>query len=90
MRSKPFILIVDDDPLNATLLAEYFDSDAYGIRVANHGQECLQVLDETPPDLILLDIMMPEINGYEVCRRIRKHPACQNTAVLFITALSDR
>ena len=86
---KGNILIVDDDPLNVELLVDKIGAGPYQITTADSGSACLQVLQTQSPDLILLDIMMPEMNGYEVCRCIKSNPATANIPVLFITALTD-
>lgn len=70
MRSDYKILIVDDDPMNIDILMDDLE-DLYTLRSAESGEEALQIIPEFRPDLILLDIMMSGIDGYEVCRRIR-------------------
>ncbi len=87
--SKQRILIVDDEPINIKLLWEIVQQD-YEVSVATNGREALRLArSKNPPDLILLDIMMPEIDGYEVCRRLKADPATQNIPVIFITAKSE-
>ena len=87
--SKPVILIVDDTPANIRVLAESL-RNAYRIRVATSGKEALDLIAHLgPPDLMLLDVMMPEMDGYEVCRRIKADPATRNVPVIFVTARSD-
>ena len=79
------LLIADDEPGNIKILLELLRSE-YKIRVANHGQKVLKIaLSEEPPDLILLDVMMPELDGYEVCRRLKSDPRTQKIPVIFIT-----
>jgi diguanylate cyclase (GGDEF)-like protein len=86
---KPLVLIVDDQVSNVKLLAAILGDD-YRIRVATTGFDALQLVDKAPqPDLILLDIMMPDMDGYEVCRRLKGNPATQNIPVIFVTALSS-
>lgn len=70
MRSDYKILIVDDDPMNIDILMDDLE-DLYTLRSAESGEEALQIIPDFHPDLILLDIMMSGIDGYEVCRRIR-------------------
>ncbi len=70
MRSDYKILIVDDDPMNIDILMDDLE-DLYVLQSAESGEEALQIIPEFHPDLILLDIMMAGIDGYEVCRRIR-------------------
>lgn len=82
------ILIVDDEPVNIKILVELLRSD-YQIRVANNGEKALEIaLSKDRPDLILLDIMMPGIDGYEVCRFIKNNPETQDIPIIFLTAKS--
>ncbi|MGK7920869.1 MAG: response regulator [Trichodesmium sp.] len=83
------ILIVDDEPNNVFLLEELLTLEGYTTISANGGQEALEIASKSPPDLILLDIMMPEIDGFEVCSRLRQNPKLQTTPVIFLTALDD-
>ena len=77
VREKPTILIVDDTPANLSLLSEILKQD-YRTKAAVSGEKALKIaFSETPPDLILLDIMMPGMDGYEVCRRLKANPATQ-------------
>ncbi|MDY0386494.1 MAG: PAS domain S-box protein [Methanolobus sp.] len=82
------ILIVDDDPLNVKLL-EVFLSRDYVVRVAYNGSDALDIIGSEHVDLVLLDIMMPGINGYEVCRRIKASETTRFIPVIMITALSS-
>ncbi|OHC63413.1 MAG: diguanylate cyclase response regulator [Rhodocyclales bacterium RIFCSPLOWO2_02_FULL_63_24] len=85
----PIILIVDDQTSNIKLLAAILGDD-YRIRVATNGPDALKMAESQPqPDLILLDIVMPDMDGYEVCRRLKENSATQNLPVIFITALSS-
>ena len=68
------VLIVDDTPDNLTLMSELLQ-DIYRVKVANSGERALSLAASAPPDLILLDIMMPDMDGYEVCRRLKSSPA---------------
>jgi DNA-binding response OmpR family regulator len=86
----PRILIADDNPQGVELLEAYFSGADYEIRTAVDGEETLRVVGEWQPDLILLDIMMPKISGFEVCKRLRADPATRDTAVLMVTALDQR
>ncbi len=82
------VLIVDDTPQNLTVLGELLRSH-YRVRAANSGERALRVAHSEPrPDLILLDVMMPEMNGYEVLQRLRSEASSQNIPVIFITAMS--
>lgn len=83
---KPTILVVDDTPNNITLLCSLL-GDEYRNKVATNGMKALQIAESVPhPDLILLDIMMPEMDGYEVCQRLKNNPDTRNIPVIFLTA----
>ncbi|MBU2551946.1 MAG: response regulator [Proteobacteria bacterium] len=82
------ILVVDDTEANLDLLVETLGDD-YEVSVAMDGASALEAIEEDPPDLILLDIMMPGIDGYEVCRRLKDNEATRDIPVLFVTAMSD-
>jgi two-component system alkaline phosphatase synthesis response regulator PhoP len=83
------ILIADDNPQGVELLEAYLSDSDYDIRTAADGEETLKQVAEWHPDLILLDIMMPKISGFEVCKRLRSSPATRDVAVLMITALDQ-
>lgn len=86
---KPQILIVDDTPANIQILAEALRND-YRVKVAPSGKAALELIAKQGlPDLILLDVMMPEMDGYEVCRRIKGELASKNLPVIFVTAKTD-
>jgi len=85
----PRILIADDTPQAAELLEAYLGDFDCELRVAADGEETLRQVAEWHPDLILLDIMMPKISGFEVCKRLRADPATRDIAVLMITALDQ-
>ena len=87
--SKPHILLVDDDPSNLFLLQELLLCEGYLPQLASSGTEALAMAAESTPDLILLDVMMPKMNGFEVCRRLREDPILQSIPVIFLTALDD-
>lgn len=86
---KPVVLIVDDQPANIHALARLLKED-YHVLAAAGGAKALELArGNLAPDLILLDIMMPEMDGYEVCRRLRNDPATKNIPIIFVTAKSD-
>jgi CheY-like chemotaxis protein len=86
----PRILVVDDMPDNLFLMNGLFE-DRYEVVPASSGQEALKVvMSDAPPDMVLLDIMMPGMDGYEVMRRIRQHPPTANIPIVFLTALASR
>ncbi|GGA19690.1 response regulator [Okeania sp. KiyG1] len=83
------ILVVDDEPDNVTLLEELLTSAGYVTISANGGKEALEAASNSHPDLILLDVMMPEIDGFEVCNRLRQSPQLETIPIIFLTALDD-
>jgi putative two-component system response regulator len=86
---KQCILIVDDNPENIDLLSEVL-RDEYRIRVATSGEKALKIVySDEPPDLILLDIMMPGISGLEICRRLKSNPDRRRIPIIFVTAMSS-
>ena len=86
---KSTILVVDDTPENLTLMSTLL-KDSYQVRAANHGERALKIaFSDQPPDLILLDIMMPDIDGYEVCRQLKAQTATRDIPIIFLTARSD-
>ena len=89
MRTPPLILIVDDNPANVEILQMRLEANNYDIVTAADGEEGLAMAKEKQPDLILLDIMMPEIDGLEVCRRLKADPALPFIPIIMITAKAD-
>lgn len=87
--APPRILIADDNPQGVELLEAYLGECAYEVETASDGEETLRKIKEWRPDLVLLDIMMPKISGFEVCKRLRAEPATHDIAVLMITALDQ-
>jgi len=85
----PRVLIADDNVQGAELLEAYLSDTGYELRTASDGEQTLQQVKSWQPDVILLDIMMPRISGFEVCKRLRADPASQDVAVLMITALDQ-
>jgi putative two-component system response regulator len=86
---KPTILVVDDTPDNLIMMSSLLKSD-YKVKIANGGEKALRIASSnSPPDLILLDIMMPDMDGYEVCRRLKRQPDTMNIPVIFLTAKNE-
>ena len=81
------ILVVDDTPANVKLLVSLLEASGYGVGTGYSGREALEQVAKNPPDLILLDILMPEPDGYEVCRRIRQDPMTALLPIVMVTAL---
>jgi len=86
---KPFILIVDDVPKNLQVLGSILREEGYFFTPATSGKQALKIIEKRLPDLILLDIMMPETDGYEVCRILKKNPATKDIPIIFLTAKTD-
>jgi CheY-like chemotaxis protein len=88
--ARPTILVIDDSPENLLLMSHLF-KDEYRVRVGNSGAMALEMCQSSnPPDLVLLDIMMPGIDGFEVARRMREHPTSQTIPVIFVTAMTEK
>jgi two-component system, OmpR family, alkaline phosphatase synthesis response regulator PhoP len=85
----PRILIADDNLQGVELLEAYLSGCDYAIETAADGEETLRKVKQWRPDLLLLDIMMPKLSGFEVCKRLRADPATRDIAVLMITALDQ-
>jgi two-component system NtrC family sensor kinase len=83
------ILIIDDTPANIAVLADYLDDQGFQVLVAQDGEEGLQRAELVKPDLIMLDVMMPGIDGFEACRRIKATPGIDDIPVIFMTALTE-
>ena len=89
MKSPPLILIVDDNPTNLEILQARLAAHNYQILTAADGEAGLAVAQEQQPDLILLDIMMPKMDGIEVCRRLRADPSLPFMPIIMVTAKAD-
>ena len=89
MSRQPKILIVDDVPENIRVLFEFLITQDFEVVIAVDGENCLEIVKADPPDLILLDVMMPGIDGFETCRRLKASEDTKNIPVIFMTALSD-
>lgn len=87
--TKPAVLIVDDTPANVAMLAEHLGSRGFAVMVAQDGEEAVERARFAQPDLILLDVMMPGIGGFEACRRLKMNPETHAIPVIFMTAMSD-
>jgi signal transduction histidine kinase len=89
-QKKPIILIVDDDSTNIDLLLNYFESYDLIVESAKDGKSGIQEASRLQPNLILLDVMMPGINGFETCRRLKANPKTKHIPVIFMTALKEK
>ena len=89
MDNKPLILAVDDISVNLTLLRSQLRFSDYDIITASSGQEALDLIQSARPDAVLLDIMMPDMDGFEVLEAIRNNPATEELPVIMLTSLSE-
>ena len=89
MHSPPRILVVDDSPANVEILQMRLQAQGYEIKTAADGEEALTAVRAHNPDLILLDVMMPKLDGIEVCRRLRADPALPYVPIILVTAKAD-
>lgn len=86
---QPKVLLVDDDEVNLLLTASALRSRDFEVSVAHGGQQALDMMAQSAPDIIVLDAMMPEMDGFETCRRLRELPGFESTPVLMLTGLDD-
>ncbi|MDQ8193979.1 hybrid sensor histidine kinase/response regulator [Coraliomargarita sp. SDUM461004] len=89
-KQQPKILVVDDQPINIKLLQRKLERQGMEVYVAYNGRECLQIVEANQPDLILLDIMMPEMDGIETCQRLKSNPKTETIPIIFITAKASK
>ncbi|NEO27915.1 MAG: response regulator, partial [Kamptonema sp. SIO4C4] len=85
----PDILVVDDSIDNVDLLARILHKQGYHVRKLFDGKKVLETIEQTPPDLILLDIRMPHLDGYELCRRLKASPNTRDIPVIFLSGLIE-
>lgn len=83
------ILVVDDQPANLKVLLSFLETHDFDVRIAENGERALSVLEKYKPDLILLDIMMPNMNGFETCSAIKANAATADIPIIFMTALNN-
>lgn len=89
-KRKTRILVVDDQPINIKLLQRKLEREGYEVLTASNGIECIEVAQEKKPDLILLDVMMPEMDGIEACQRLKEDEETKTIPIIFITAKSSK
>lgn len=89
MSSRARILIVDDTPANLSLLLDALSEAGHEILVAESGRSALTLLEHTTPDLVLMDLVMPGMDGVTTCRRLKERPECRDVPVLFMTAIEE-
>ncbi len=83
------ILIVDDVPQNIQVLGTLLEQEGYSISIAQNGLQALEITGRSAPDLILLDIMMPELDGFETCKRLKENSETRDILVVFLTARTE-
>jgi len=87
---NPQILIVEDDPDLSDMVSSYFRAQSYDVRAAEYGEEALTIAAEYPLDLIILDVRLPDIDGFELCRRLREKRRTENIPIIFLTEKQAR
>ncbi|MBE9145323.1 diguanylate cyclase domain-containing protein [Planktothrix mougeotii] len=87
--SRADLLVIDDTLANLRLLVNLLRENGYKVRAVSNGYEALETIQKSPPDLILLDILMPDLSGYEVCQQLKESPKTQDIPIIFLSALSD-
>lgn len=87
---KPKVFIVDDEPMARDIIEGFLYQEGYDMAFAGSGVEALQMLDQVQPDIILLDVMMPELDGFEVCRRLKSDEQWRHIPLILVTALGDK
>jgi CheY-like chemotaxis protein len=83
------VLVVDDEAMTREVVGALIESGDVAVATAATGQQALDIVRESPPDLVLLDVMMPGMDGFEVCRELKSDPATKGVRVVMLTALSD-
>jgi DNA-binding response OmpR family regulator len=86
---KPFVLVVDDNRITTKLLRRYLEANGYEAKEAFDGIDCLEKVEERIPDTIVLDVMMPRLDGYETVTRLKKQESTKDIPVVIVTALND-
>ncbi|MGD1917462.1 MAG: response regulator [Pleurocapsa sp.] len=89
INSQATILIVDDTPNNLQVLFSYLETAGFKVLLAEDGESALQIAQSQTPDLILLDVLMPEVDGFETCSRLKSQRATKEIPIIFLTALSE-
>ena len=88
--NEPKILVIDDEPEITDIIETYFENIGYSVETANGGREGLDLAREFKPHLVLLDIMMPDTSGYDVCSALKKMPELSGVPVMFLTGRDTR
>jgi len=88
-RANPLVLVADDDESMRLLMRESLEQAGFAVEEAEGGTEALAAFDRSRPDIVLLDVMMPEMDGFATCSRLRQRPDGEHVPVLMVTALDD-
>ena len=86
---KPYILVVDDNKITTKLMRRYLEANGFEAVEAYDGVECLEQIEQRQPDAVMMDVMMPRLDGLETVAKIKSNPATQNIPVAIVTALND-
>ena len=86
---KPKILIVDDNEITLKLIKRYLEGSDFDVVTATDGEQCLEIVAKNEPDIILLDVMMPKLDGYETIKTLKTNEATKDIPVIIVTALND-
>ena len=89
MKNKEEILIVDDNPENLKVLGAMLQGEGYKVRAAKNGKQALASIESSEPDLLLLDVHMPEMDGFELCGEVKSNPHYRTLPIIFLSALDD-
>jgi CheY-like chemotaxis protein len=82
------VLVVDDNDINLRLVSKILELEGYQVTVAHNGAEAVRKVVEEKPDLAILDVMMPDIDGYDLCRKLRQLPLCATMPIVMLTAMN--
>ena len=88
-RPQPVVLLVEDEPAQRAVLSYNLEAEGFVVQTADNGEDALLLIAESPPDLILLDWMMPHVSGLEVCRRLRARPETRGIPIIMLSARSE-
>ena len=88
-RPQPVVLLVEDEPAQRAVLSYNLEAEGFSVQTADNGEDALLLIAESPPDLILLDWMMPNVSGLEVCRRLRARPETRGIPIIMLSARSE-
>jgi CheY-like chemotaxis protein len=88
--SKKVILVADDDAMNREIMEAFLSAENYEVALANNGTSAIQKASAIQPDLIILDVKMPDMTGYEVCKRLKRDTATRNIAIMMVTGFDGK